>query len=322
MRVSFPGAAVSHSTADHVLTALTGPGFFYAQHPRLTPELLRAVKGMGKQFLTSVKRDSQTGALAAPPHGFRGCYRYVGVSGSTDEIECFSVGRDVDDPLELRAPYFRKRGYPEAAIRAAFANPNPWPQAAHVAAETFNPVLFRSTMVDYFDACEAVSMDILRHVAAGLGLSDGNDFFTPFHRNRDHNLEVKLYPRFRASTADDRQGDGNRLDVHKDLSSVTLLAQDVMGGLEVLDARTDEFVAVPSIDDGVCVNAGGFLEEWTSGVVRATPHRVRAVDTAPDRCSVVFFCFPDHDAIIEPFALPGDAGGAESFSAGDMMPSP
>ncbi|CUG94320.1 2-oxoglutarate/Fe(II)-dependent dioxygenase, putative [Bodo saltans] len=113
-----------------------------------------------------------------------------------------------------------------------------------------------------------------------------------------------------------------RLDKHSDLSTITLLAQDVMGGLEVYDETKEAFIEVPVLEDALLMNAGMFLERWTDGFIEATPHRVRSVGTE-DRCSVVFFCFPNHDAVIDPMLQANDnpaLAQAASFTAGDMMP--
>eukprot|EP00331_Platyophrya_macrostoma_P005521 CAMPEP_0176411242 /NCGR_PEP_ID=MMETSP0127-20121128/3501_1 /TAXON_ID=938130 /ORGANISM="Platyophrya macrostoma, Strain WH" /LENGTH=402 /DNA_ID=CAMNT_0017790823 /DNA_START=74 /DNA_END=1282 /DNA_ORIENTATION=+ len=114
-----------------------------------------------------------------------------------------------------------------------------------------------------------------------------------------------------------------RLDSHSDLSTVTILAQDALGGLEVFDDERDTFVAAPVLEDAVLINAGSFLERWTGGFIPATPHRVRSAGSE-DRCSVVFFCFPDHDATIIPLLArednPALACHEDTFTAGDMMP--
>lgn len=116
-----------------------------------------------------------------------------------------------------------------------------------------------------------------------------------------------------------------RLDTHKDLSTITLLSQDALGGLEVWDAERESYVPVPVLEDALLVNAGLFLEKWTGGLIEATPHRVKNVKGGRSRCSIVFFALPDHDARIEPLLQQDDnpaVDGEDSFLAGDMMPSP
>ncbi|EPY24657.1 2OG-Fe(II) oxygenase [Angomonas deanei] len=118
-----------------------------------------------------------------------------------------------------------------------------------------------------------------------------------------------------------------RLDTHKDLSTLTLLSQDALGGLEVWDEEKKDYVAVPVLEDALLVNAGLFLEKWTGGLIEATPHRVRTRShhNNNSRCSIVFFALPNHDAKIEPLLQQDDNPAVdtqEGFYAGDMMPTP
>lgn len=120
-----------------------------------------------------------------------------------------------------------------------------------------------------------------------------------------------------------------RLDVHKDLSTVTLLFQDELGGLEVMDSELGEFVPVPVLEDCVLLNAGIFLERWTTGMIEGTPHRVRTTHAdaiTRSRCSIVYFVFPNFDAEINPFTTSGDYDPNDRrnppFTAGDLMPPP
>lgn len=116
-----------------------------------------------------------------------------------------------------------------------------------------------------------------------------------------------------------------RLDTHKDLSTITLLSQDSLGGLEVWDEGKQAFIPVPVLEDALLVNAGAFLEKWTGGLIEATPHRVKNVKGGRSRCSIVFFAYPDHDARIEPLLQQDDnpaVDAEESFLAGDLMPHP
>lgn len=188
------------------------------------------------------------------------------------------------------------------------------------------------------------------------------DYFTPFHSKRDCDLQAKYYPRLgeaetvmahggvQLQNLQSAQNPGGvkmlrrkgakakpfipsspqeagepvvRLDSHKDLSTITLLSQDALGGLEVWDTDKKEYLEVPVLEDALLVNAGLFLERWTGGLIEATPHRVRSNPKGNHRCSIVFFGLPDHDARIEPLLQQGDnpvLDGEDAFYAGDMMP--
>ncbi|KAK7200350.1 2OG-Fe(II) oxygenase superfamily [Novymonas esmeraldas] len=139
---------------------------------------------------------------------------------------------------------------------------------------------------------------------------------------------AKAQPLLKGAGAED--GDAGRdatvrLDTHKDLSTITLLSQDALGGLEVWDEEKGGYTAVPVLEDALLVNAGLFLEKWTGGLIEATPHRVRNAKGGNSRCSIIFFALPDHDARIEPLLQQEDnpaVDAQDSFLAGDMMPSP
>lgn len=188
------------------------------------------------------------------------------------------------------------------------------------------------------------------------------DYFTPYHSKRDCDLQAKYYPRLgeaetlcahggvQLQNLQSAQNPGGvkmlrrkgakvkpfipsssqlseepvvRLDSHKDLSTITLLSQDALGGLEVWDTDKKEYLEVPVLEDALLVNAGLFLERWTGGLIEATPHRVRSHPRGNHRCSIVFFGLPDHDARIEPLLQQGDnpvLDGEDAFYAGDMMP--
>lgn len=190
------------------------------------------------------------------------------------------------------------------------------------------------------------------------------EYFTAFHQKRDCDLQAKYYPQLGAATrlsngvdiknqqsasnpdgvkvlrrkgaktqplvkgegAEEGEKDVTvRLDAHKDLSTITLLSQDSLGGLEVWDEDKGTYTAVPVLEDALLINAGLFLEKWTGGLIEATPHRVRNVPGGRSRCSIVFFTLPDHDARIEPLLQQDDnpaLDGQDSFLAGDMMPTP
>ncbi|ORC85687.1 2OG-Fe(II) oxygenase [Trypanosoma theileri] len=402
---------VTETASNALLEALQVHGYCYVQHPFIQKEILDQLHRDSRQFFERYILDlppavatpspaggkrpaPRTDILPMTPHeleklttpsGFRGYYRYVGASGVDDAIECFSVGREVPNPAELREPYYRLSGWAPAEYTPLIARPTPWevllehPCAGGGRGSDTFMADYREMLLAYYDLCAAVSLDVLRHISCGLGVrpttpqggADPNsdydmDFFTPFHDRCDCDLQAKYYPplghvvrggrtqgvEVRAgakvirrkgplaqphiNSNNNNNGNNNnntnnnnsdemvRLDTHKDLSTVTLLAQDALGGLEVWDDEEEKYITVPVLNDALLVNAGIFLEKWTGGLLEATPHRVRSVKDGSSRCSVVFFCLPNHDAKVEPL-LQQDENPAldaqEGFYAGDLMPT-
>ncbi|KAI9718834.1 MAG: hypothetical protein M1828_006523 [Chrysothrix sp. TS-e1954] len=90
---------------------------------------------------------------------------------------------------------------------------------------------------------------------------------------------------------------------HTDSGLLTLLHQDLTGGLEVLNAAGD-WIQAPTVPGAIVVNLGDLLARLSGGVFVATMHRVRSFGV--ERYSVPFFCEPGGDAMV-----PGGEGGEE-----------
>lgn len=98
---------------------------------------------------------------------------------------------------------------------------------------------------------------------------------------------------------------------------LTVLLQDNLGGLQVLNSAGTWIEAAPIADTFVC-NIGDLLELWTNGQLISTRHRV--INRSPKaRFSIPIFCDPASETIVNPRdfdrnadteALPAVAAGA------------
>lgn len=92
------------------------------------------------------------------------------------------------------------------------------------------------------------------------------------------------------------------------LGSITLLFQDMRGGLQVLSPN-DTFVNATPIEDAIVVNAGDLLARWSNDTIKSTKHRViqppaeSNEEKYPARYSMAYFCNPNFDRFID--AIPG-----------------
>lgn len=187
-------------------------------------------------------------------------------------LEQFTVMRELpaDDPDRLA-------GVP-------LHEPNIWPDLPG----------FRETTVAYQVASMDLAMDILRALALGLGIDQ--EYFTERHKKPVSNFAFNYYP------APARWED---LDVgvgaHCDVSDITVLLQDDVGGLEVCD-RSGRWIKAAYVPGAYVVNIGETMMQWTNGEYVSTLHRVIA-KKLQDRYSVPLFMGPDYDLMIEPLPV-------------------
>ena len=99
---------------------------------------------------------------------------------------------------------------------------------------------------------------------------------------------------------------------HTDSGILTLLHQDVTGGLEVL-SPDGHWIAAPYVPGSLVVNIGDLMAHVSGGRFRATQHRVRSTP-GKERYSVPFFFEPGVDCAIR--SVDGDG---ERFAYGEHV---
>ena len=101
---------------------------------------------------------------------------------------------------------------------------------------------------------------------------------------------------------------------HKDITVVTILDPDPVGGLEVR-TRDGDWVEAGCPDDALLVNVGDLLEVWSGGRLVSTPHRVTNPEGV-ERYSAPFFVVPNHRVVVEPLLDPVDGFESRSVDVG------
>ncbi|KAI9058366.1 Clavaminate synthase-like protein [Trametes sanguinea] len=164
---------------------------------------------------------------------------------------------------------------------------------------------FNEACQQFYWKCYNVEIAVLKAIAVALGLHE--DHLAKSHSGRDQSLRLMHYPSVPAKKLVD--GEISRIGAHSDFSSITLLFQDDVGGLEVESPdHPGEFISVPPVHGAVMINAGDFLQRWSNDQIRSALHRVRAPPgmkdgMTPDRYSIPYFCSTDFDLTVD--CLPG-----------------
>jgi isopenicillin N synthase-like dioxygenase len=119
----------------------------------------------------------------------------------------------------------------------------------------------------YYDAMCDLGNRLMSLLARGLGLPPG--FFADKTSDGANALRAINYP---ARDVAPQPGQ-LRAGAHTDYGTVTILRQDGVGGLEVLD-RAGEWAGVESVPGAFVINIGDLMARWTNDRWRSTLHRV------------------------------------------------
>ena len=87
---------------------------------------------------------------------------------------------------------------------------------------------------------------------------------------------------------------------HADISSITILLQDEVGGLYVQGTRADQWIHVTPVKGALVINIGDILQIVSNDRYKSIEHRV-IVNKSRNRVSVPIFLNPKDDAVVGPF---------------------
>ncbi|RFB80253.1 isopenicillin N synthase family dioxygenase [Methylovirgula sp. 4M-Z18] len=274
--------------------AARGPGFFYLTGHGIPQELIDDILRLSRRFFDLPEADKLAIEMVHSPH-FRGYNRagFEHTRGKPDWREQIDIGSEkIARPTDPAAPPWRR-----------LQGPNQWPAAL--------PELQPSAL-RYLNEITRLGIRVLQAFALALG--QDADVFEPIYTPKPNQLlKIVRYPGREKAAGD--QGVG----AHKDSGFLTLLLQDVQGGLQVEGARG--WIDAPPIPGTFVVNIGEILELASNGYLRANVHRVVSPPAGTDRLSVPFFLGAQLDAEVPQLALsPELAAGARGLTQDPLNP--
>lgn len=180
----------------------------------------------------------------------------------------------------------REAGPDDVDVRrgAYLAGPNQWPALDG----------FRDAVMAYNDALTDLGRKLIDIAALSIG-TDPAALRPAFVRPTTW-LRLLYYPPTDPGGNADLYGSAP----HTDFGCLTILAQDDVGGLQVMTPGGD-WVDAPRIPGSFVVNVGDMLHRWSNGRLRSTPHRV-INRTGRPRYSCPFFFDPNVATDIAPLA--------------------
>lgn len=276
-----------------LLHAYGEDGFAYLVGHGIDDRLVADVFAACREFHALPLAERMRVALDANHRGF------IPIDTSTDRTSTLA---DVTRPNQSESFMVMR----ESAPGDYLSGPNQWPELP----------AFRERVMRYHDAMCALGLRLVDLVAAALGDETGSlraAFDPPTTW-----LRLLHYPPVPAAAPDDLYGSAP----HCDFGFLTLLAQDDVGGLQVL-SPAGAWVDVPPRTGAFVMNVGDMLHRWSNGRLRSTPHRV--VNRGGwERYSVPFFFDPHVSTVIRPLPSCIDAArpvGYEPIEFGSFVRS-
>lgn len=265
--IDIPTAAVpAPATADAVDQALSNIGFMLVRDLGLDKDLLQSVYRASHGFFTGPQAVKRACAYLSAEENF-------GYQGLAEENLDPSAPADLKETFTMRN--ILNRPMPE----------NRWPSAE-----------FRDLMAAFYTDVFAAGKRLQRILANALDLPE--EFFVQCHSGENVTLRLLYYP---ASGVEKVQPAQLGAGAHTDYGLITLLFQDDIGGLQVLD-KQNQWLDVTPQPDAVVINSGDLLERWTNGRYKSTLHRVQPKIGDQPRLSIAMFIDPDSATMVE--ALP------------------
>ena len=145
------------------------------------------------------------------------------------------------------------------------------------------------TLLSYWEDCDLLTSILLSHLAIALGVKP--DILLDFFNEPLTNMTLLHYPV--SSTESQRSG----IHPHKDISAITILHPDPLGGLEI-QTRKGEWLEIFCPPDALLVNIGDLMEVWSGGRFISTPHRVLNRNQA-SRYSAPYFSVPRYSTLVK-----------------------
>jgi isopenicillin N synthase-like dioxygenase len=184
----------------------------------------------------------------------------------------------------LNAAFFMKRDRtpddPDVVAGKALRGLNQWPT---------NLPGYRETLLEYFDAMEALGKRLLPLYATALELPP--EYFAPAFTEPQVTLRLSHYPVMK------HDAHQYGLAPHTDAGFMTFLPQNEVPGLAIRPAGYD-WMEPPVLPGSFLVNSGDILRRWTNDRFLSTSHRVLN-SSGRDRYAIPFFFDPNTDTVIE-----------------------
>ncbi|PBB84323.1 2-oxoglutarate and iron-dependent oxygenase domain-containing protein [Mesorhizobium sp. WSM3876] len=259
------------AVAKQIRWALSNTGFMYVKNHGIARDFVDSVFDVSRRFFELPMSEKMDLHVSQSDVALRGYIEPFGENtdpGKTKDLkECFDIG---PERPTLEGPFF---------------GANQWPSGFPE---------FRELTYGYHQKMVDLAKKLLKGIALSLDLAE--DHFEGLMHNPISIQRLLHYPPQTGHIGENIIGIG----AHTDYGNLTILAQDDVGGLQVMN-RDGDWVEGTPIPGTFVINIGDLIQRLTNDVYLANMHRV--VNTSGrERYSIPFFIDADFEATIEPLA--------------------
>lgn len=162
---------------------------------------------------------------------------------------------------------------------------------------------FSEILQDYGRKMTEISKEVLKLVLMSLGAEFEMKYYNSEFGNCQGYLRINNYTP-PESLKEEEEAEG--LGMHTDMSCITIVYQDEVGGLQV-KSREGKWMDIIPCEGTLVVNIGDVLQAWSNDKFRSSEHRV-VLRKLVNRFSLAFFwCFEDEKIILAPDEVVGGA---------------
>jgi isopenicillin N synthase-like dioxygenase len=288
--------AARRRVAAALREACIGVGFFYLVDHGVAQALIDRTFAQAKRFFGQ-PLDAKMAIHIKKSKHHRG---YVPLlEENTDPTARGDLHEALDISLEVPADD------PDVLAGKSFYGPNAWPDGLPG---------FRAAMDEYYWAMIACGRSVFAAFALALDLPEA--FFDACITKPMGSLRLLHYPPQTGPIDEKQIGTG----AHSDYECFTMLAQDGIGGLQVLNSA-GEWIHAPPVPGAFVVNVGDMMARWTNGLFASTVHR--AINrSGRERYSIPFFYGPNYDTAIACLSScqgPDNPARYPAIAAGDYL---
>ena len=256
-------------------------GFFYIVGHGVDEHLQRRLEEVSRQFFAQDLETKLEIKMSLGGRAWRGYFPVGGelTSGKPDLKEGIYFGAELEDD------------HPLVMAGTPLHGPNLFPA---------DIPQFRETVLAYMAAMTTLGHSLMAGIALSLGLEESY-FFDRYTSDPLILFRIFNYP---PQPLNNESESNLGVGEHTDYGLLTILRQDMSGGLEV--KTKSGWVAAPPIPNSFVCNIGDMLDRMTGGRYLSTPHRVRNL-ARHNRLSFPFFFDPNFSAEVRPIKIDAKA---------------